>query len=51
MYNLGIFVFFPMFIVEVDTATDSHLSYELIGHSGKLLSLDYLQPKSVVSSA
>jgi hypothetical protein len=51
MHNLGIFVYFPMLIMEVDTATDCHLLYELIGHSGTLPSLDYVQPRSVVSSA
>jgi hypothetical protein len=51
IHYLGIFVFFPTFIVEVDTATDCHLSYEPIRHSGMLPSLDYVQPKSVVSSA
>jgi hypothetical protein len=51
MYNLVIFVFFPTFIVEIDTATDCHLLYEPIRRSGKLPSLDYIQPKSVVSSA
>ncbi len=45
MHNLGIYVFFPTLIVKVDTATDCHLSYKPIGHSGKLPSLDYVQPK------
>jgi hypothetical protein len=40
MHNLGIYIFFPTFIVEVDTATDCHLSYEPIGRSGTLPSLD-----------
>jgi hypothetical protein len=51
MHNLGIYVFFPTFIVKVDTATDCHLSYEPIEHSGKLPSLDYVQPKTVTTSA
>jgi hypothetical protein len=51
MHNLGIYVFFLTFIVKVDTATDCHLSYEPIGHSGKLPSLDCVQPKTVTTSA
>jgi hypothetical protein len=51
MHNLGIYVFFPTFIVKVDMATDCHLSYEPIGHSGTLPSLDYVQPKTITTSA
>jgi hypothetical protein len=51
MHNLGIYVFFPTFIVEVDMVTDCHLSYKPIGSSGKLPSLDYIQPKTITTSA
>jgi hypothetical protein len=37
--------------MEVDTATDCTLSYEPIRQSGVLPTLDYVQPKSVISSA
>jgi hypothetical protein len=51
MHNLGIFVFFPTFILEVNTETECHLSYEPIGWMGKLPSLDYVQPITIVSSS
>jgi hypothetical protein len=60
MYNLGIFIFFPtfiffvffsMFILEVNTETDCHLSYEPIAWMGKLPSLNYVQPIPIVSSS
>ena len=38
------YIFFPLFIVEVDTTTDCHLSYMALGQSTTLLSLDYVQP-------
>ena len=44
MQGLGMYVFFPSFIVEVDTATDCHLSYMALGRSTTLSSLDYVQP-------
>jgi hypothetical protein len=50
MHNLGIFVFFPTFILEVNTEMDCHLSCEPIGRMGKLPSLDYVQPMTIVSS-
>jgi hypothetical protein len=50
MHNLGIFVFSPTFILEVNKQTDCHLSYEPIGWMGKLPSLDYVQPITIVSS-
>ena len=45
MYGLGMHVFFPTFIIEVDTATDCHLRYAPIGRQGRLPDLDYVQPK------
>jgi hypothetical protein len=51
MHELGIFVFFPSFIVEEDMAMDCHLSYKPIGRSCTLSSLDYVQPISSVSLA
>jgi hypothetical protein len=50
MHNLGIYIFFPTFIDKDDTATDCHLLYKPIGHSGKLPSLDYVQTKTVTTS-
>jgi hypothetical protein len=44
MYGLGFHVFFPMFIIEVDTATDCHLHYAPVGLSMGLPELDYIQP-------
>jgi hypothetical protein len=41
---MGIYVFFPSFILEVDTAVDCHLSYEPLGRSATLSSLNYVQP-------
>ncbi len=38
------FIFFPSFIVEVNTDTDCHLSYEPIGRSVSIAKLDYIQP-------
>ncbi len=46
MYGLGMYVFFPTFILEVDTATDCHLQYEPVRGSTGLADLDYLQPKT-----
>jgi hypothetical protein len=34
MYGLGFHVFFPTFIIKVDTATDCHLHYAPVGCSG-----------------
>jgi hypothetical protein len=44
MHQLGMFVFFPSFILEVNTDTDCHLFYEPIGHSAPISKLDYVQP-------
>jgi hypothetical protein len=44
MHQLGMFVFFPSFIVKVNTDTNCHLSYKLIGRSASITKLDYVQP-------
>jgi hypothetical protein len=43
--------FFPSFIVEVDTATDCHFLYALIGRAATMSSLDYVQPIQAQNSA
>jgi hypothetical protein len=45
------YIFFPSFIVEVDTATGCHLSYAPIGRAAKMSSLDYVQPIQAQNSA
>jgi len=45
MHKLGVCVFFPTFILEVNTTTDCHLIYEPCGRTVPLLQLDYAQPK------
>jgi hypothetical protein len=44
-------VFFPSFIIEVDTTTDCHLLYEPIGQAACLADLDYVQPKYLVDKS
>ena len=53
MYGLGMHVFFPIIIMEVNTATDCHLHYAQIGRSCGLPDLDYVQSKflSIKSSS
>jgi len=51
MFGLGMHVFFPTFILEVDTATDCHLQYKPISRNTLLSNLDYVQPKSVPSKS
>jgi len=46
MFGLGTHVFFPSFILKVDTATDCHLQYVPVGRVAQLSELDYVQPKS-----
>ena len=48
MFGLGMHIFFPTFILEVDTATNCHLQYEPIGRSTCLPNLHYVQPKRVM---
>ena len=47
MFGLGMHVFFPTFILEVDTATDCHLEYRPLGRLARLPDLDYVQPTSI----
>ncbi len=49
--GLGMHVFFPSFILEVNTATDHHLYYEHIGQACRLADLDYVQPKYVTNQS
>jgi hypothetical protein len=51
MYGLGMYVFFPKFILEVDTATDCHLQYAPLGWITTLVDLDYVQPKFLQDSS
>jgi hypothetical protein len=43
MYGLGFHIFFPMFIIKVDTATNCHLHYAPVGRSASLPALHYVQ--------
>ncbi len=45
MFGLGFHIFFPTFILKVDTATNCHLIYAPVGRSAGLPDLDYVQPK------
>jgi hypothetical protein len=51
MYGLGMHVFFPLFIMEIDTATDCHLRYEPIGWDCRLADLNYVQPKYITDTS
>jgi hypothetical protein len=51
MYEMGMFVFFPLFILEVDTAANCHLSYEPLDCSASISLLDYVQIISTVSAS
>jgi hypothetical protein len=44
MEGLGMYVFIPSFIFEVDTTPDCHLSYTPLGRNASISSLDYIQP-------
>ncbi|KAL7525339.1 hypothetical protein ACHAWF_001311, partial [Thalassiosira exigua] len=46
----GIYVYFPGFVLEVDTSSDCLLSYCPIGRAARLPDLDYVQPKPLVES-
>ena len=41
----GLFVYFPSFVLAVDTTKDCHLSYKHIGQKATLEDLDYVQPR------
>jgi hypothetical protein len=47
MFGLGMYVFFPTCILEVDTAADCHLHYKPIGCHTTPDQLNYVQPKSL----
>ena len=42
----GFLVYFPDFVLSVDTAGESHLSFDPLGHSAPLSTLHYVQPHS-----
>jgi hypothetical protein len=44
IFEAGMLVYFPTFVLLVDTSMDCHLSYEPLGHSAPLSKLQYLQP-------
>ena len=43
--DVGILVYFPTFVLSVDTSRDCHLAFESLGRSGNLDTLDYVQPR------
>ncbi len=45
IHGLGFHVFFPTFIIKVDTATNCHLNYAPVVQLAELPNLDYDQPK------
>ena len=47
----GIFVYFPCFVLEVDTSKDCTLSYAPFGKKVSIHDLDYTQPKTSSCSA
>jgi hypothetical protein len=51
MYGLGMYVFFPTFILKVDTATNCHLQYAPLGQTTTLADLDYVQQKFLQDSS
>jgi hypothetical protein len=51
LYVMGMYLFFPSFILKVDMAVDCHLSYEPLGRSATLSSLNYVQPMSTISAS
>ena len=42
----GFLVYFPNFVLLVDTAVDSHLSFDPLGRSAPLSTLHYVHPRS-----
>jgi hypothetical protein len=46
----GFLVYFPTFVLQVDTAVDCHLSFSPLGHAAPLHSLDYVQPRCAPTS-
>jgi hypothetical protein len=51
MYGLGMYVFFPTFILEADTATNCHLQYAPLGWTTTLADLDFVKPKFLQDSS
>ena len=46
----GFLVYFPTFVLQVDTAVDCHLSFAPLGHAAPLHSLHYVQPRCAPTS-
>ena len=44
--DAGMLVYFPSFVLSVDTSSDCTLSYEPLGRSAPLYTLHYVQPRS-----
>ena len=44
-FESGMHVFFPKFVLYVDTTMDCHLAYKPLGSSVSLPSLNYVQPR------
>ncbi len=42
--GVGILVYFPSFVLRVDTSKDCHLAFESLGYSASLNTLHYVQP-------
>ena len=40
----GFLIYFPTYVLSVDTAMDCHLSFDPLGHSAPLNTLHYVQP-------
>jgi hypothetical protein len=51
LHSMGMYVFFLSFILKVDTVVNCHLSYEPLGRSATLSSLDYVQPTNPTSAS
>ncbi len=51
MHNLGMYVFFPSFIVEVNTTTNCHILYKPIRGSTTMSTLEYIEPVQPSNSA
>ena len=45
LHGHGVYVYFPHFILEVDTSTDCHLRYQALGRTCGLSEVDYVQSK------
>jgi hypothetical protein len=47
--DVGILVYFPTFVLSVDTSKDCHLAYELLGRSAPIDTLHYVRPRCELS--